>query len=37
MVTVDFAAKAINFAMPAEHAALKRWHEEVSKRASATA
>jgi glutathione S-transferase len=37
MVTVDFAAKAINFAVPAEHAALKRWYDQVSKRPSATA
>jgi glutathione S-transferase len=37
MVTVDFAAKAINFAVPEEHAALKRWYDQVSKRASATA
>jgi glutathione S-transferase len=37
MVTVDFAAKAINFAVPEEHAALKRWYDQVSKRPSATA
>jgi glutathione S-transferase len=37
MVTADFAAKAINFAVPEEHAALKRWYDQVSKRPSATA
>jgi glutathione S-transferase len=37
MVTVDFAAKAINFAVPEEHAALKRWYDQVSKRPSTTA
>jgi glutathione S-transferase len=37
MVTVDFAAKAIHFAVPEEHAALKRWYDKVSKRPSATA
>ena len=37
MVTVDFAAKAINFAVPEEHAALKRWYDQVSRRPSATA
>jgi glutathione S-transferase len=37
MVTVDFAAKAINFPMPEEHAALKRWYDDVSKCPSASA
>jgi glutathione S-transferase len=37
MVTVDFAAKAINFAVPEEYAALKRWYDQVSRRPSATA
>jgi glutathione S-transferase len=37
LVTVDFAAKAISFAVPGEHAALKRWYDQVSKRPSATA
>jgi glutathione S-transferase len=37
MVTVDFAAKAINFAVPEEHTALKRWYDQVSRRPSATA
>ena len=37
LVTVDFAAKAINVPLPDEHAALRRWYELVSKRASASA
>jgi len=37
LVTVDFAAKAINFPLPDEHQALKRWYELVSKRPSASA
>ena len=37
MVTIDFAAKAINFAVPEEHAALKRWYDQVSNRPSAKA
>jgi glutathione S-transferase len=37
LVTVDFAAKALGFAVPEEHAALKRWYDQVSKRPSATA
>ena len=37
MVTIDFAAKAINFAVPEEHAALKRWYDQVSRRPSAKA
>ena len=37
LVTVDFAAKAINFPISEEHIALKRWYDQVSKRASASA
>jgi glutathione S-transferase len=37
LVTVDFAAKAINVSLPDEHAALKRWYDSVSKRPSASA
>jgi glutathione S-transferase len=37
MVTVDFAANVISFAVPEEHAALQRWYDQVSKRPSATA
>jgi glutathione S-transferase len=37
LVTVDFAAKAINVPLPDEHAALGRWYELVSKRPSASA
>ena len=37
LVTVDFAAKAINVPLPDEHAALRRWYELVSKRPSALA
>jgi glutathione S-transferase len=37
LVTVDFAAKAVNLTVPDEHAALKRWYAQVSKRPSATA
>jgi glutathione S-transferase len=37
LVTVDFAAKAINFPVPEEYIALKRWYDQVSKRASASA
>jgi glutathione S-transferase len=37
LVTVDFASKAMNLAPPAEHAALKRWYENVSGRRSAGA
>jgi hypothetical protein len=36
MVMVDFAAKAINFAVSDEHTALKRWYDQVSKTPSAT-
>jgi len=37
LVTVDFAAKAINFPLSDEHTTLKRWYNLVSKRASASA
>lgn len=37
LVTVDFAAKAIDFPVPEEHVALKRWYDQVSKRAGASA
>jgi glutathione S-transferase len=37
LVTVDFAAKAINVPLPDEHAAVRRWYELVSKRQSASA
>jgi glutathione S-transferase len=37
LVTVDFAAKAINFAVPDQHRSLKRWHEAVSSRPSMAA
>jgi glutathione S-transferase len=37
LVTVDFAAKAINVPLPDECAALRRWYELVSKRPSASA
>jgi glutathione S-transferase len=37
LVTVDFAAKAINVPLPDEHAAVRRWYELVSKRPSASA
>ncbi|MFJ2363768.1 glutathione S-transferase family protein [Pseudomonas sp. NPDC087697] len=37
LVAVDFAAKAINFPIPEEHADLKRWYDQVSKRASTSA
>ena len=37
LVTVDFAAKAINVLLPDTHAALRRWYELVSKRPSASA
>jgi len=37
LVTIDFAAKAINVPLPDGHAALRRWYELVSKRASASA
>jgi glutathione S-transferase len=37
LVTVDFAVGAMNYAVPDEHVALKRWYGQVSKRASASA
>jgi glutathione S-transferase len=37
LVTVDFAAKAIDFPVPEDHVALKRWYDKVSKRAGASA
>jgi glutathione S-transferase len=37
LVTVDFAAKAIDFPVPEDHIALKRWYDQVSKRAGASA
>lgn len=37
MVTVDFANKAINLPIPAEHLALQRWYALVSQRPSAAA
>ena len=37
LVTVDFAAKAINLPVPETHAALRRWYDVVSKRPSALA
>lgn len=35
LVTVDFAAKAINFPIPDEHRSLRRWYDAISSRASA--
>jgi glutathione S-transferase len=37
LVTVDFAAKALELSAPAELVALKRWYEAVSNRPSAAA
>jgi glutathione S-transferase len=37
LVTVDFAAKAINLPLPEQHVALKRWYDLVSKRPSTSA
>jgi glutathione S-transferase len=34
LVTVDFAAKAINFPVPDEHRSLKRWYDAISSRPS---
>jgi glutathione S-transferase len=34
LVTVDFAAKAINFPVQDEHRSLKRWYDAVSSRPS---
>jgi glutathione S-transferase len=35
LVTVDFAAKAINFPVPDERRSLKRWYDAISSRSSA--
>ena len=37
LVTVDFAAKAISFPVPAHHRSLKRWYEAISSRSSTAA
>jgi glutathione S-transferase len=37
LVAVDFAARAINVAVPDQHRSLKRWYEAVSSRSSMTA
>src|SRR6202521_4102966 len=37
LVTVDFAAKAINFTVPNEHRSLKRWYDAISSRSSMAA
>ena len=37
LVTVDFAAKAINFSVPDEHRSLKRWYDAISRRPSMAA
>jgi glutathione S-transferase len=37
LVTVDFAAKAINFSVPDEHGSLKRWYDAISRRSSMAA
>ena len=37
LVTVDFAAKAINFSVPDENRSLKRWYDAISSRSSAAA
>jgi glutathione S-transferase len=37
LVTVDFAAKAINFLVPGEHRSLKRWYDAISSRSSMAA
>jgi glutathione S-transferase len=36
-LTVDFAAKAINFTDPDEHRSLKRWYDAISSRSSMAA
>src|SRR5258705_12321681 len=36
LVTVDFAAKAIDFAVPAEHRSLQRWYDAISGRPGVT-
>jgi glutathione S-transferase len=37
LVTVDFAAKAINYPVPDEHLSLKRWYDAISSRHSMAA
>jgi glutathione S-transferase len=37
LVTVDFAAKAINYPVPDEHRSLKRWYDAISSRPSMAA
>jgi glutathione S-transferase len=37
LVTVDFAAKAINFSVPQQHRSLQRWYDAVSSRSSTAA
>jgi glutathione S-transferase len=37
LVTVDFAAKALNFLVPDEHRSQKRWYEAISCRSSTAA
>jgi glutathione S-transferase len=37
LVTVDFAAKAINYPVPDEHCSLKRWYDAISSRPSMAA
>ena len=37
LVAVDFAAKAINFAVPGEHRSLKRWYDAISSGSSMAA
>jgi glutathione S-transferase len=37
LVTVDFAARAINFPVPDKHRSLKRWYEAISSRPSLAA
>ena len=37
IATVDFAVKALNFAIPEDHKSLQRWYDAVSKRPSASA
>jgi glutathione S-transferase len=37
LVTVDFAAKAIDVSVPDEHRSLKRWYEAISSRSSMAA
>jgi glutathione S-transferase len=37
LVTVDFAAKAINFSVPHEHRSLQRWYDAISSRSSMAA